>query len=259
MMERFLEYLKAQVGCVYVWGGQGETDITEAWIRRRETSEANALRAIAFWKKQQAAGVSPLAAYDCSGLIAKFLMDNRLSKSDISSRGLYSACDRIDREELREGDLVFRHNGEKIYHVGVYIGEGEVIEAKGRDDGVVRRKLNASGSGYWNRFGRLPLLTKAGESGQTGESEQAAAGEAQDEGALAQPSRPAFPALYSYGGASYVFLRTQPDASAEAIGRVERKARALVLTMADGWAEVVIEDGGGYLRGWCSATHLEKI
>ena len=59
---------------------------------------------------------------------------------------------------LRPGDLVFRKNSEKYYHVGVYVGGGQVVEAKGRDDGVVLRKLDASGKGYWNRYGRLSLV-----------------------------------------------------------------------------------------------------
>ena len=47
-----------------------------------------------------------------------------------------------------------------MYHVGVYAGRGRVIEAKGRDDGVVLRGIDASGAGYWNKFGRLNALQK---------------------------------------------------------------------------------------------------
>lgn len=155
---RFIEWLKQQIGCIYVWGAQGETDISEAWIRKRETSTDNANRAIKFWKSQLAKGFKNLAAYDCSGLIVKWLLDNGLITSDMSSRGLYSACKKITREELAPGDLVFRHNGIKIHHVGVYIGDGLVIEAKGRDDGVVERLIDASGKSYWNRYGRLGVL-----------------------------------------------------------------------------------------------------
>ena len=92
MTELFIKYLKGHVGDIYVWGAQGETDITEKWIRRRETGEKNAERAIALWEKRKAEGRSPIAAFDCSGLIVKFLLDNKLIKSDMSSRGLYSAC-----------------------------------------------------------------------------------------------------------------------------------------------------------------------
>lgn len=140
----------------YTYGApRAETNITEKWIRRRETGEKNAERAIALWEKRKAEGRSPIAAFDCSGLIVKFLLDNKLIKSDMSSRGLYSACEKLnDRSQLAPGDLLFRHNGKRIHHVGAYIGCGLVIEAMGRDDGVVLNCLDSNGAGYWNRYGR---------------------------------------------------------------------------------------------------------
>ena len=54
MTELFIKYLKGHVGDIYVWGAQGETNITEKWIRRRETGEKNAERAIALWEKRKA-------------------------------------------------------------------------------------------------------------------------------------------------------------------------------------------------------------
>ena len=159
MINEFIEYLDAQVGrSLYVWGAQGQTDITEAWIRSRETSEANVQRVLALWKKLQAEGISPIAAYDCSGLIMHYLQDiTGFYKTDLSAAGLYGKCTPVTRNALKKGDLVFRHNGTKIHHVGVYAGDGTAIESQGRDVGVTRRALDASGTGYWNRYGRLPL------------------------------------------------------------------------------------------------------
>ena len=58
MIDEFIEYLDAQVGrSLYVWGAQGQTEITEKWIRSRETSEANVQRVVAFWKELQAKGI----------------------------------------------------------------------------------------------------------------------------------------------------------------------------------------------------------
>lgn len=53
---------------------------------------------------------------------------------------------------------MFRHNGTKIHHVGVYLGNQLVAEAMGRDNGVVVRDINASGANYWNRYGDLKIL-----------------------------------------------------------------------------------------------------
>lgn len=156
----FISWLKSHVGDVYVWGAQGEllSDMQspEQWIYKKETSVANANRAIDFMRTSQK---KPLYAFDCSGLIMKFLMERGYVKSDMSSRGLYSACEKIERKDLEAGDLVFRHNGQRIHHVGVYVGDGMVIESKGRDDGVVMRLIDASGTSYWNRYGRLAAIT----------------------------------------------------------------------------------------------------
>lgn len=157
----FIKYLKDCVGSIYVWGGQGETNITEKWIRSMETSAENAERAIAFWEKQKANGVPNLRAFDCSGLIIRYMLDEGLRKNDTTAQGLYNESTKIDVYDLHAGDLVFIHNGTKISHVGVFIGNGEVIHAQGRDVGVVRQPLNYY-SNYWNRYGRLdPLRKKA--------------------------------------------------------------------------------------------------
>ena len=41
-------------------------------------------------------------------------------------------------------------------HIGVYIGNGEVIEAKGNHDGVVKTNLSEGG---WTRWMQLPGIT----------------------------------------------------------------------------------------------------
>ena len=55
-LKEFISYLEEQVEnhSIYVWGAQGQqgSAVTEAWIKKRETSEANFKRAVAFWKKQ---------------------------------------------------------------------------------------------------------------------------------------------------------------------------------------------------------------
>lgn len=155
----FVNLLATQVDRgIYVWGGNGEAvsamSNPTAWIERRETSEENVKRDLALLEKRKAAGVDPIQAFDCSGLVYWALHTLGALDHDLSSRGLYSACDPITESDLRTGDLVFHHDGKQIVHVGVWI-DGEQIECKGRDVGVVRNKRR---SGYWNRFGRYPKL-----------------------------------------------------------------------------------------------------
>ncbi|MBQ5853751.1 MAG: C40 family peptidase [Rikenellaceae bacterium] len=156
----FIKLLDAQVDtAIYVWGGNGEdlcqmTDPIK-WISGNEDSATNYKRAVNLFEKRLAAGKNPIRAFDCSGLIYWALRTLGILKKDISSRGLYKKCRVIEQSDLQRGDLVFIYDeeSEQIVHVGAYVGDGYVIDARGRDVGVVRTKLAAR---KFNRFGRLP-------------------------------------------------------------------------------------------------------
>ena len=162
-LDSFIAYLEEQAAnhCIYVWGAQGQkgSQITEAWIRRRETSDTNAARAIAFWKKQVAAGYGDvLRAFDCSGLGMYWLQNvTGLSASDRNANGMMGICKRIKKAECRRGDWVFNLNeAGKATHIGYIVDTAlNVIECKGRDDGVVKRPL---AKGKWEAFGRPKIF-----------------------------------------------------------------------------------------------------
>lgn len=86
--------------------------------------------------------------FDCSSLAYRTYKDIGI---DISNSGIYSAAE-ICREaaesgfiaygDLLPGDLIFyggRSNGRYlgIYHVAIYVGDGKMVEARGRSSGVV--------------------------------------------------------------------------------------------------------------------------
>lgn len=160
--EEFIRLLDTQVERgIYVWGGDGELldDMTdpEAWIRKHETSEKDAKRAVKLYRKRIKSGKTGIRAFDCSGLVFWTLKTLGLQESDLSSRGLYAKSKKIEAADLRPGDLVFYHDGKQIVHVGVWVKNGYQIECRGRDVGVVKNKRKA---GYWNRFGRWPGLVQ---------------------------------------------------------------------------------------------------
>jgi len=137
-------------------GGQGEA-MTPERIRKLEKDDSNYRRALASYNKNMSAGASVLG-YDCSGLVVAYLLDNKLIDRDLTANGIfYTICDPISESGLRAGDLVFKKylTSSKIYHCGVYMGDGSVVHAKGRDYGVVREPLSAAG---WNRYGRLKMF-----------------------------------------------------------------------------------------------------
>ena len=163
-IDDFIAYLTSHLGDAYVWGAQGErvdnrADL-EKWVRRKETSRREADRALAYIKK---ATKTPLYAFDCSGLIIHWLRDIRgLIDSDTNAQGLYRQCKqqgKLGAWQMQAGDLVFRYSVAvgKMGHVGVYVGNGMVIEAQGRDAGVVMRHLSYGG---WTHQGRHPALAE---------------------------------------------------------------------------------------------------
>lgn len=241
---RFIDWAKSRVGNIYVWGGQGESDISEEWIREMERNEANAKRVIAFWRKRQNEGAKQLFAYDCSGLIVEFLLANGVIHSDMTSRGLYAICGKLEKDELIGGDLVFRHDGTRIYHVGVYVGDGRVVHARGRDYGVVEESLSANGDSYWNRFGRITNmgLEVTEDSPDT--------------------MNVTNPQAMEYVGSTYVNLRSEPSSSDSdnIIGKVSRSDVVLLLGVVnDSWAEVVVRGENGFIRGYCVVNWLNEV
>ena len=91
-------------------------------------------------------GTTPVG-FDCSGFI--FYVFNRAGRSmerDIWSQ--YDSGPHITREQLQPGDLVFFQNTymEGLSHNGVYVGNGEFINAVGEDTGVGISRLS---SPYW--------------------------------------------------------------------------------------------------------------
>ena len=163
-VKEFLTYLESHIGDAYVWGAQGErvdnrADL-EKWVRCKETSRREADRALAYIKK---ATKTPLYAFDCSGLIVHWLRDIKgLIDGDTSAQGLYRQCKqqgKLDAWQMQPGDLVFRYSFAKgkMGHVGVYVGGGMVIEAKGRDYGVANLHLSFGG---WTHQGRHPALAE---------------------------------------------------------------------------------------------------
>ncbi|MFR2204007.1 MAG: peptidoglycan-binding protein [Christensenellaceae bacterium] len=161
----FVTYLKkeAENGSIYVWGAQGESDISESWIKKKETSTENANRAIKLWKKRVNAGYKNIRAFDCSGLGMFYLQNITGAYSgDANANTLMNdKCNKITkRSALKKGDWVFRVNSSgRAYHIGYIVTDDlQVIEAKGRDDGVVKRGIDASGSSYWNAYGRPKIF-----------------------------------------------------------------------------------------------------
>ena len=154
MLEKFIEYLKEQVGQPYLWGGQ-HTKLTpenyKAVISRKETTSENARRVEEYCEKRFVSGESVLYAYDCSGLGCYWLYNlTHLYKCDVNANTMMGRCVDIDTPKPPEkGWWVFRLDGKRACHIGYMIDDEYLIEAKGRDYGVVRTKWREKDWDCW--------------------------------------------------------------------------------------------------------------
>jgi hypothetical protein len=255
-LDQFIAYLWVQVnnGSIYVWGAQGQTGsaITEAWIRAKETSAANADRAIAFWRKQLAAGYKDLHAYDCSGLGMYFIQNlTGLSATDKTANGMMRICTMITRTELRRGDWAFRLKADgTAYHIGYVVDDKlTVIEAMGRDVGVVARHVDAKdsdGDPYWHAFGRpsifaaeIPLPV---EPQPEPEPEPAPAGES----------------IFAICAGASVNVRSGPGTEYDVVTVAHKGDKFTAVLTPNGWYWITGFVGGQPVTGYMSGKYIEE-
>jgi len=149
-----------RIGDLYVWGASGMSDLSNSKIQAMDEEYS---RAITFRDSQYKAGFADLMAHDCSGFLSWLMRETGIWDDRKNCDGLWAMCDVVARNELIAGDFLFRNsttNAEDETHVGLYLGRGMVIHAKGRDVGVVVEGINQGGSGYWHKCGRCKLLNQ---------------------------------------------------------------------------------------------------
>ncbi len=150
-----VEYAKAQLGKPYYYGSYGQLG-TKSFYEQKKRQYPNNYN---FTYKASAATQK---VHDCVGLIKGYLWCDSPSDTtpvynssqDKSANGMYNACKTkgaISSMPDVAGVLVFMDG-----HVGVYIGNGEVIEARGYSYGVVKTKL---ANRAWKNWGYCPYIT----------------------------------------------------------------------------------------------------
>ena len=94
-------------------------------------------------------GVSVETGFDCSGFV-RAMYDQAMGlalprRAEEQAR----ATEKIDRSDLRPGDLVFFNTMRRAFsHVGIYIGDGKFIHAPRTGSKVRVENMNVS---YWQR------------------------------------------------------------------------------------------------------------
>lgn len=131
---------------------QAASDRPEPFSAVLTTAEAIVETALSFAGVRYRYGGTTRKGMDCSGLLYVSFQEHEVPLPRVSGE-MAEEGKRIDRKEVRKGDLVFfntRKRGRKINHVGL------VVEVRGSDirfihsttsRGVIVSSLN---EGYWN-------------------------------------------------------------------------------------------------------------
>lgn len=86
-------------------------------------------------------------SFDCSGFMYYIMKEAGVSGGRRVAYGYYKESTEIPREQIQPGDFVFWHDlkgtrHSPVYHIGVYLGGGEVIDCSTDHKGVGTRKLD---------------------------------------------------------------------------------------------------------------------
>ena len=143
------EYAIAQLGRPYWWGCFGQRADGALYAQKKKQYPG-------YYTATDFSSQYGQKVHDCVGLIKGYLWCDSPDGSpkykmaqDVAVEGLYKKCSRKgDISTLPEtpGVCVCMAN---MGHVGVYIGNGEVVEAMGHAYGVVKTRLENRGWAYW--------------------------------------------------------------------------------------------------------------
>ncbi|WP_024832511.1 NlpC/P60 family protein [Ruminiclostridium josui] len=150
-LQEFIGIIRSKIGSGYVYGGQNDTPLTKEALAALVKQFGRSHYYFDGYSAERWLGKE---YYDCSGLIVYALRKMKLiaSTADYTSQQIFSKlCKAIGVNDLQAGDLCFNKSASGIVHVGVFVGNGRVIHARGTFYGVVETQLFSS----FNTFGRL--------------------------------------------------------------------------------------------------------
>lgn len=145
-------------GWGYIWGTAGEMWTSAKQAELNRTTDADRAKGRQYGSKWIGHNVA-----DCSGLFSwafnklgsyMYHGSNTMWNKYCVNQGKLQNGRRTDGKELKPGTAVFTYNAAKKNrgHVGLYIGDGWVIEAEGTIAGVVKSKVTKS---KWVEWGEL--------------------------------------------------------------------------------------------------------
>lgn len=238
----------------YIYGSLYET-----WTQAKQTSLVNSFikQYGDNWKSSEAAKKNDKyygAVYgakwighivtDCSGLFSwsfkqlgstMYHGSNTMYSKWCTSKGKLNKGARTDGKELKPGTAVFTGTEGSHGHVGLYIGNGTVIEASGTQAGVTTTKITNNKWTYWGEligvdYGNGASSASSGTSSTSTQKKE----ESKVENKKATVN------------AARVALRKEPTTSATILVRVDKGQQVEVLDNPE-WTKVTYQGKTGYM------------
>lgn len=245
-------YVKAKVGCYYWFGTFGQLSSQKGLLEAKRNQYPKYYTASDFQKQVN----NPKQVFDCSGLIKAFLWTSSIddvhpkydAKTDYGATAFYNHCSKKGRFASFDhvaGRLVFKGKDSKMSHVGVYIGNGKVVEAKGHAYGVVISDFNSD----WTHWGQCNLIAE--------DSASVPAPAPQPAPAPAPTPAPA-PSAYNYKvktNGSILRLRAAPNDKSAVLANMPNGSKLKVDRSQGGWMHAVYNGK----NGWAYGKWLTKI
>ena len=173
LIEKFRQALSEKWG--YIWGTSGETWTAAKQKELEKTTDEDRAQG----RKYGSRWIGHRVA-DCSGLFSwafrqlggyMYHGSDTMYRKYCVTKGELRKGKRTDSATLKPGTAVFVWNGKKYSHVGLFVGDGMVIEAMGTINGVTTSKVTA---GKWTHWGELTGVdyTAVISTGAEGEAEK---------------------------------------------------------------------------------------
>ena len=140
---------------------------TQTQLKPMLQQQIKMMKSLIYWKTKDCSSKLaaklryPLNSFDCSGFVRSVFKDAVGFVLPRSSVEQANATQRIDKDDLKAGDLVFFNTMKRAFsHVGVYLGDGKFIHSP-RAGGQVR--VEDMRIPYWNvRFDGARRVQTAG-------------------------------------------------------------------------------------------------
>lgn len=151
-VSEYIEFVKSKVGCYYWYGTIGQKSSMKLFEDRKKSYPSH-YKDIKDYESQIA---NPKQCFDCAGLVkSPWVFPKYNAADDLGATGLYGKCSIkgvLITREIKPGMLVFKGNDKTKSHVGIYIGDNIVVEAKGHSYGVIESKLDAGSWAYMAEY-----------------------------------------------------------------------------------------------------------